>query len=295
MLLSMLLSPLILAKSDKIVMYLVAGEWEMRAVQLQQLAIQSMSKRGHVIICGYGRSGQNLAGFLEHEKIPLIALDADPSRVKQAAAGGDSVMFGDATKKEVLTAAGLARAAAVVVSFSDTHAAMKILSHVRTLRPDVPVIVRTFDDTDVEKLKAAGAAEIVAEVVEGSLMLATQTMLLLGLPLNRVLARLRQVRGERYELMRGFFPGATDDADAEFDGHQPRMQSILIDEGAAAVGKTFQTLRLEEMAIQLVALRRKGVRETKLQPGMRLQSGDVLVLAGTPEALARAEMRLLQG
>ena len=295
MLISMLLSPFILAKSEKIVMYLVASEWEVRAVQLQQLAIQSMAKRGHVIICGYGRSGQSLARFLEHEKIGLIALDTDPTRVKQAAAGGDSVMFGDGTRKEVLTAAGLARAAAVVVSFADTHAAMKILSHVRLLRPDVPVIVRTFDDTDVEKLKGAGAAEIVAEVVEGSLMLATQTMLLLGLPLNKVLARLRQVRGERYQLMRGFFPGVTDTANAEFDGHQPRMQSILIDEGAAAVGKTFEAVRLEEMGIQLVALRRKGVRETKLQPDMRLQSGDVLVLAGTPEALARAEMRLLQG
>ncbi len=295
MLISMLLSPFILAKSEKIVMYLVASEWEMRAVQLQQLAIQAMAKRGHVIICGYGRSGQSLARFLEHESIPLIALDTDPTRVKQAAAGGDSVMFGDGTKKEVLTAAGLARAAAVVVSFANTHAAMKILSHVRSLRPDVPVIVRTFDDTDVEKLKGAGAAEIVAEVVEGSLMLATQTMLLLGLPLNKVLARLRQVRGERYELMRGFFPGVTDVADTEFDSHQTRMQSILVDEGADAVGKTFRVLQLEALDIQLVALRRKGVRETKLQPDMQLQSGDVLVLAGTPEALARAEMRLLQG
>ena len=295
MLISMLLSPFILAKSEKIVMYLVAGEWEMRAVQLQQLAIEAMAKRGHVIICGYGRSGQSLARFLEHENIPLIALDTDPTRVKQAAAGGDSVMFGDGTKREVLTAAGLSRAAAVVVSFADTHAAMKILSQIRALHPEVPVIVRTFDDTDVEKLKSAGAAEIVAEVVEGSLMLATQTMLLLGLPLNKVLARLRQVRGERYELMRGFFPGVTDAADADYDGQQSRMQSILIDEGADAIGKTFQALRLEELVVQLVALRRKGVRQTKLQPEMQLQSGDVLVLAGTPEALARAEMRLLQG
>ena len=103
------------------------------------------------------------------------------------------------------------------------------------------------------------------------------------------------VRGERYELMRGFFPGVTDAADVEFDGQQPRMQSILIDEGAAGVGKTIEMLRMEELGIQIAVLRRKGVRETKLQPEMRLQSGDVLVLAGTPEALARAEMRLLQG
>ena len=126
-------------------------------------------------------------------------------------------------------------------------------------------------------------------------MLANQTMLLLGLPLNHVLTRLRQVRGERYALMRGFFPGATDAADAEFHGQQTRMQSLLIDGDAAAVGKTVEALRLDELGIALSALRRNGVRETKLLPDMRLQSGDVLVLAGTPEALARAEMRLLQG
>ncbi len=295
MLISMLLSPLILAHSERIVMRLVASEWEVRAVQLQQLAIKSMSKRQHVIICGYGRSGQSLARFLEQEKISVIALDADPMRVKQAAAAGDSVMFGDAARQEVLTAAGLPRASAVVVSFSDTHAAMTILSHVRALRPDVPVIVRTFDDTDVEKLKSAGAAEIVAEVVEGSLMLATQTMLLLGVPLNRVLSRLRQVRGERYKLMRGFFPGVTDMDDAQFDGQQPRMQSISIDAGAAAVGQTIASLRFDEIGIQLSVLRRKGVRETEVQPDLRLQPGDVLVLTGTGEALAKAEIRLLQG
>jgi monovalent cation:H+ antiporter-2, CPA2 family len=292
---SMLLSPIILAKSEKIVMYFVASEWEMRAVQLQQLAIRAMAQRGHVIICGYGRSGQSLARFLEQEKISVIALDGDPMRVKQAAAAGDSVVFGDASRKEVLTAAGLARASAVVVSFADTHAAMTILAHARELRPDVPVIVRTFDDTDVEKLKAAGAAEIVAEVVEGSLMLATQTMLLLGVPLNKVLMRLRTVRGERYQLMRGFFPGVTDEEDATLDLNQPRLQSVLIDEGAAALGKSVAALGLDEIDVTLTAIRRQGVRDADPALDLVVQAADVLILTGTPEALAKAEIRLLQG
>ena len=295
MLISMLFAPLLLAKSEKIVMRLVANEWEQRAVQLQQLAIRAMAQRGHVIICGYGRSGQSLARFLELEKISVIALDADPMRVKQAAAAGDSVVFGDASRKEVLTAAGLSRAAAIVVSFADTHAAMTILAHARELRPDVPVIVRTFDDTDVEKLKQAGAAEIVAEVIEGSLMLATQTMLLLGVPLNKVLTRLRTVRGERYQLMRGFFPGATDEQNGAPEGPQSRLRSILIDSGAAAVGKTIEDLGLIETGVTLVALRRQGARDTAPAAGTRVQEADVLIVAGMPEALAKAEMVLLQG
>lgn len=295
MLMSMMLSPIILTYSEKIVMRLVASEWETRAVQLQQLAIRSMGKKQHVIICGYGRSGQSLARFMEEEKVSMIALDADPMRVRQAAAAGESVMFGDASRQEVLTAAGLPRASAVVISFGDTHAALAILAHVRELRPDIPVIVRTFDDTDVEKLRAAGAAEIVAEVVEGSLMLATQTLLRLGVPLNKVLARLRDVRGERYKLTGGFFPGVTDMDDTELDFQQRRLRSILLEDGASAIGKSLAALRLDEIGVELTALRRKGVRTTRIEAEMQLESGDVLVLAGTPRSLATAEMRLLQG
>ena len=293
--LSMLLSPLLFKYMEKIVLYLVASEWEMRAVQLQQLAVQSMMKKGHVIIAGYGRSGQSLARFLERERISVIALDGDPIRVKQASAAGESVMFGDATKREVLTAAGAARASALVISFADTHAAMKILAHVRNLKPDLPVIVRTFDDTDVQKLRDAGADEIVAEVVEGSLMLATQTMLLLGVPLNRVLSRLRTVRGERYELMRGFFPGATDADDGSLDPDQARLQSIMVDAGAAAVGRTIEALNIGAEGVILIALRRGGVRQMEPDPASQLMAGDVLILNGPPENLARAEIKILQG
>ena len=295
MLLSMLATPLILAHAEKIVLYFCASEWEARAMVVHDLAVKSMSTRGHVIICGYGRSGQNLARFLEHEKIPVIALDDDPQRVRHAAAAGDSVMFGDAGRKEVLTAAGLARASAVVVSFADTRKALSIMSHVRELRPEVPVIVRTFDDTDIEQLKQGGAAEIVAEVVEGSLMLATQTMLLLGVPPNRVLRRLRQVRGERYEFMRGFFMGTTDEDDPALDSRQPRLRSFMVESGAACLGKTIEALDLESLEVELTALRRRGVREFNPAPETAVQVGDVLIVAGTPEALAKAEMRLLQG
>jgi monovalent cation:H+ antiporter-2, CPA2 family len=295
MLISMLLSPIILKYSDRIVMYLVASEWEQRSVELQQLAMRTMMVKKHVIICGYGRSGQSVARFLRQEKVTVIALDTDPQRVKQASAGGDAVMFGDASKREVLTAAGLPRAAAVVISFADTHAAMTILTHIKQLRPDVPVIVRTFDDTDIDKLKDAGAAEIVAEVVESALMLATQTMLRLGVPVKTVLSHLRDARGERYEIMRGFFKGVTDSDDPTQTQHDAQLKSFVIEAGAAAVGKTFEALALDKLDVSLNALRRKGVRHSSLDLQSRVEAGDILVLYGAPHALAKAEATLLQG
>jgi len=292
-LLSMLAAPLILARMESIVLYFVESEWTQRALALHSLAVKSMASKGHVIVCGYGRSGQALAQFLEREGIPVIALDADPERVRQAAAAGDSVVFGDASRREVLIAAALTRATAVVVTFADTPRALTILAHVHELRPELPVIVRTFDDSDVGRLKEAGAAEIVAEVVEGSLMLATQTMMQLGVPLNRVLLRLRDVRAERYQSMGGFFPGATD---AELaDGEQPRLRTVMLGPDAAAVGRTLASLHLEAMGTRITAIRRKGVREVNPKGETRLREGDVVLLLGTQENLAKAEIRLLQG
>jgi CPA2 family monovalent cation:H+ antiporter-2 len=157
----------------------------------------------------------------------------------------------------------------------------------------LPVIVRTFDNSDVARLREAGAAEIVAEVIEGSLMLATHTMMQLGLPLNHVLHRIREVRRERYRLMSGFFPGATDVEPA--DTQQPRLRTLMLGPDAAAVGRTLGEMDVASMEVQVTAVRRAGSRDVNPAPDTRLQAGDVLVMLGTPDRLAKAEIRLLQG
>jgi CPA2 family monovalent cation:H+ antiporter-2 len=292
-LLSVLSAPIMLARMERIVLHLVESEWTSRAVALHQLAVKAMATQGHVILCGYGRSGQALAQYLEREKVRFIALDSDPERVRQAAAAGDSVVFGDAARREVLIAAAISRATAVVVSFADTPKALAILAHVRELRPEVPVIVRTFDDSDVARLRAAGAAEIVAEVVEGSIMLAAQTMLQLGAPLNRVLRNLREARQQRYTLMRGYFHGATDE---NIEDHEaPRLRTLVATEHAACVGRALGELNLPVIGVEVTAIRRTGEREVNPSADAVVKAGDVLVLLGTQENLAKAEIRLLQG
>jgi CPA2 family monovalent cation:H+ antiporter-2 len=292
-LLSLISAPIVLARMERIVLHLVESEWTTRAVALHDLAVKAMATKGHVILCGYGRSGQALAQLLEREGIRMIALDSDPERVREAAAGGDSVVYGDASRREVLVAAAISRATAVVVTFADTRKALAILSHVRELRPELPVVVRTLDDADVARLRSGGAAEIVAEVVEGSIMLAAQTLLQLGMPLNKVLKRLSEVRQERYSLMRGYFHGATD-ADAP-DHEAPRLRTLVVGEDAACVGKTLGALNLAGMSVEVTAIRRTGEREVNPSPDATVKAGDVLVLLGTQENLGKAEMRLLQG
>ncbi|HEY5930221.1 MAG TPA: cation:proton antiporter [Burkholderiales bacterium] len=293
--LSMLVSPFIIEYSERLVRRFSAAEWMNRAMVLHNIAIQTMGAERHVIICGYGRSGQNLARFLEQEKINFIALDIDPQRVREAAAAGESVVFGDAARREVLIAAGLLRADALVVSYADTRSALAILAVVQERRPGMPVIVRTLDDSDIDQLKEAGAAEVVAEILEGSLMLATHALMLLGVPLNRVLRRIRDTREQRYGLFRGFYRGVTDEVGDESDRLQPRLHSVMLPAGAAAVGRTLKDLDLGRMRVEVTALRRRNIRNSMPDQDTALAEGDVVVLRGKQENLAEAEIFLMQG
>ncbi|MBI4207451.1 MAG: cation:proton antiporter [Betaproteobacteria bacterium] len=294
MVLSMLIAPFVIDRSEHIVRRWAAAEWMQRAMQLTTIAARAMAASEHVVICGYGRTGQNLARFLEQEGVSFIALDIDPQRVREAAAAGESVVFGDAARREVLVAAGLLRARALTITYSDTPSALKILAHVQNLRPGLPVVVRTLDDSDIERLKGAGAAEVVAEIMEGSLMLASSTLMLLGTPLNRVLRRIRQTRTQRYGLFRGFYRGMTDIGEAD-DASQPRLHSLMIAAGAAAIGKSLAEIDLASLNVEVTAVRRRNVRTVTPDADTHIEEGDVLVLLGVEEDLAAAEMKLLQG
>ena len=295
MVVSMLLAPILINRMDSLTRLLAGSEWAGRAKEVHDIAVKTFGKTKHVIVCGYGRSGQNLARLLEAEGITFVALDADPERIRAVAAAGVSVVYGDASRREVLVAAGLSRAQAVVVTYSDLHSSMAILRHVRELRPELPVVVRTIDDTHIDDLKAAGAAEVVSEVMEGSLMLASHALMLLGVPLSQVLKRIRVVRESRYAMMRGFFRGASD-ADDELDAHaQPRLHTVLVTQGAAAAGHSLDELALDELLVEVVAIRRQGLQGIDPTPDARIEAGDVLVLRGAADGLAAAEFRVMQG
>ena len=293
--LSMLLAPLIVQHSEKAVMRFCASEWMLRAMELTQIAARSLATEKHAIICGYGRSGQYLARFVAQEGVSYVALDLDPERVREAAAAGDTVVYGDAARREALVAAGLMRASAVIVSYADADSALRVLSVVRELRPELPVVVRAADESDFDRLSRAGAAEVVPEVLESSIMLASHALVLLGVPITRVVRRFREVREQRYDLMRGFFHGATDAADDPDEARQPRLHSVVLNPGAWGIGKTLAQLGLERFEITVSVIRRRGIRGVSPSPEARLEAGDVVVLLGVPDGLAAGEERLLKG
>ncbi len=291
--LSLLLAPLIVHFSDRIVLRLVASEWLARSMQLTQIAARSMGSDKHAIICGYGRTGQHLARFLEQADISTLALDLDPERVRDAALAGEAVSYGDCSRRDTLVAAGIARAHIVVITFAECEPALRVIAQVRELRSDIPIIVRAAEDRDVARLTSAGATEVVPEALESSVMLATHAQALLGIPLHKVIRRLREVREQHYSLLKGFFHGASD-ASEMADDDQPRLHSITLGQGDSALGKKAGDLKLDELRCSISAIRRRGAGHSLAAEELLIE-GDVVVLLGTPAALAASEQRLLTG
>lgn len=291
MVLSMLATPFIVMHANQWVMRVVSSEWLMQSVQMTTIARKSIAANKHVIICGYGRCGQNLARMLDQEQIPYMALDLDPDRVRLAAEAGDSVVFGDAARLPALMAAGLARASAVVLTYLETPSALRVLAHIQEHAPHVPVIVRTRDDHDLEVLQRAGATEVVPEAIEGSLMLASHALALLGVPMQRVIRVIQDQREQRYSLLRGFFRGA-DDGDSN-EAQAERLQSVTMPATARVLGHTLAQINLAELSVRLVSLRRNDGKAVDIASNPVLQEGDTLVMSGKAEPLAKAQTRLL--
>ncbi|MEK6595838.1 MAG: monovalent cation:proton antiporter-2 (CPA2) family protein [Pseudomonadota bacterium] len=295
MVLSMFIAPFIIEYNGQMVQRFYSSEWMYRAMQITSIAAQTMAAQNHVIICGYGRSGQNMSRLLEQESVPFIALDLDPRRIQEATNAGESVVYGDAARREVLIAAGLMRAKVLVISYADTVSALKILGHVRELRPELSVVVRTRDDSDIDLLKEAGATEVVAEIMEGSLMLASHALMFVDISTGRIIRRIRETREQRYSLFRGFYYGDTDEAEDDSEKLFPRLLTITINPGAAAINKTLGDIDLASLSVEVTAVRRRNIRGLLPASETRLETGDVVVLRGTQGNLAAAEIKLMQG
>ena len=293
MVLSMLITPFIVMNTNRIVMKLVSSEWLQQSLQMTSIARKSINANRHVIICGYGRCGQNLARMLEREGIPYMALDLDPDRVRQAAAAGDSVVFGDAARLQALMAAGLARASAVVITYLDVPGALKVLANTRSHAPQVPVIVRTQDDQNLEKLQEAGATEVVPEAIEGSLMLASHALALVGVPMRRVIRIVQEQRDARYNLLKGFFHGADDNSVDELQNE--RLATVSLPAAFKSSGQPVAAFQLDRLGVRLVSLRRANGAQIALDESVCIQGGDTLVLSGKAVELATAEQKLLKG
>ncbi len=295
-LLSMGIAPIIIRYNGHIAKRIFSMSYNTGRANIKgEISRDAEALKEHVIICGYGRVGQNIARFLEKENFDYIAIDLDPVRVREARQAGESVSYGDSTHMDILESAGLDRAVAILISFDETRATLKILENTRNRRPDMPILVRTRDDTDLELLQEAGATEVVPESLEASLMLMSHLLMLLGIPVSAVVRHVRDVRADRYSMLRGFFHGEEAVSLEEPESHRKHLHSIVLNENAWALGHTLQELELEKTGVMVTAIRRGGIRGPEPEPHTKLIADDVLILYGTQEETEHAENKLFTG
>ena len=278
-LLSMLVAPFIIQMNGKIARKLSKSYLVNSKKKVNKIEELSKQFKNHVILCGFGRSGQYLARFLQEEKIAYIAIDIDMSRVNDAAIAGESVVYGDATRFEVLRAAGLAEARGLIVTYSDDRASEKVLRVIRSHNKTIPIIVRTTDESGIEKLRSSGANEVVPEILEGSLMLASHALVMFDVPLSRVIKRIREFRESKYKIFKGYFKGISDEKEDLMNQHQ--LHSIEIKNKSFINGKVLSELPLDKFGVSIHHLRRLNMLED-IEPrdDLILVPGDVIVLLG---------------
>jgi monovalent cation:H+ antiporter-2, CPA2 family len=294
--LSMVLSPFLIRHNRRITRALLgeSGPPYSEAMRETQATL-AVAERDHVIICGFGRVGQNIARVLEQTGFEFIALELDAYRIRVGRQAGDPVIYGDAGQVKVLENVGVAHASCVVITFANPEVALRILRAVREVRADVPILVRTQDDTKLEQLQSAGATEVVPETFEASLMLLSHLLLLLKLPVPRVIRTINDIRSHRYGMLRQYFPAA--DAEHLDDSHAFReeLHSVVLPPHAWAVGRSIAELAARGSRAAVSAVRRDGIVGREPAPETLFKVGDVVVVCGTPEAVEHAETLLLMG
>jgi CPA2 family monovalent cation:H+ antiporter-2 len=284
--LGMIVSPVIIRYNKRLARLVLreAGP-PSTAIEREQAATTELARREHVIICGFGRVGGHLAQVLDSQGFEYLAIDLDPANVRAARQAGVPVVWGDCADEELLRGLGLDLANVVIITFADPAVALHVIRAVRRLRADVPVLVRTQDDSRLAELSSAGATEVVPETFEASLTLVSQALTLLQLPAPQVGRVVDTLRRQRYATLR------TRSEQESVD----QLRSVVLPPGGWAVGRRLSEIRARGAEVAFTAIRRQGITGREPAGDTELREGDVVVIYGIPEALEHAEAVLLAG
>jgi CPA2 family monovalent cation:H+ antiporter-2 len=292
----MVASPLIIRHNKKLARWLLREKGPAPTALAREAAnTRALAEREHVLICGFGRVGQNIARALERVGLEFLAVDLEAERVRAARQAGDPVIYGNAADSEVIENVGLGHVSVVVISFSDPSLALRIVTAVRNLRRDVPILVRTQDDTRLVDLQRAGATSVVPETFEAALMLIWHTLLLLRMPVSSVMRTIGDIRSDRYRMMRSLIQYPDAGATIETAAISDEVHTFVLPPGAWAVGRTIQQIRERGADLRINAIRRDGIVGRDPAEDTVLREGDVLVLHGKPDRLEHGEGVLLMG
>jgi CPA2 family monovalent cation:H+ antiporter-2 len=256
--------------------------------------VRAGALHGHVVIIGYGINGRNLARVLRDTCLKYAILELNPDAVTSARRAGEPILFGDATRVEVLRRAGVSAAHVVVVAISDAPATRRIVAAVHQLTPNATLIVRTRYVAEIDALYRLGATEVIPEEFETSVEIFARVLRRLRIPRNVINTQIDIIRGERYGMLRGVSLPRQSMRDIEHLLAATLTETYLVEPDGAAAGRTIGDLGLRrQTGVTIIAAVRDGKTSTNPGADYRIEGGDTLVLLGNHADLDRA-MEFLQ-
>ncbi len=293
---SMIITPILMNHTDRLSRWLhKTSEQQTDALLPEALEVASQSLNKHVIICGFGRVGQIITRFLEPMNIPYIVLDNDPVRVMEASTAGENICFGDAKRADVISALGGARAKMLILSYPNVDSSLNALKHLKNTFPELPILVRTRDDSSLELFQQAGAAEVIPESLEGSLMLVSHVLSMLGVSHQEIEKKINQVRAERYSMLHGYYHGQHSDKVDASGRIKEVLHPVPLNETSYACGHMLSELPLSKYEMEVAMIRRHDQSIHEPNSDTTLLDGDIVILKGPTDKIDIGETILTSG
>jgi len=252
-------------------------------------AAAEQPRSGHVIVVGYGMNGSLLAKVLGEARIPFVVIELDPVNVRDSRSQGVPILFGDATRREILEHAGIEAARVAVFAISDPHAVRLCVALARRSNPALHIIVRTRMIKEIEELRRCGADHVIAEEFEAAIEIFTHVLEYYHVPRNIVRAQTRLLRGEGYRMLRAerFGKGVSQAVLEALEAGTTDLFRITSDGRLA--GRTLGELDLRAIAgASVIAVVRGEQSFVNPSPGLRLEAGDYFVLVGSHDQIERS-------
>ncbi|MEJ6621254.1 MAG: cation:proton antiporter [Opitutae bacterium] len=281
--LSMFLTPLLVYKAP----HFTAGERALdplakllRAKSAEELEQKTVGHNDHVIIIGYGISGQLLSSSLRTLSIETVVLEMNSDNVTLGREKGDPVFYADATSEEALGHAHLESCRAVVIMINDHGATKRVLATIDRLKVDVPIFVRTQYMTGVEDFEKFKPSAVVACEVEGGLEVLSRVLRKLEIPRNLIMREIDHARSQTMHSDREFKEEALPIRDHQ-ELKDLTVENILLIQGSRAEGKSPKQLNLaEKTGVLVIAIRREEKLLLHRLADTILEIGDVVYCIG---------------
>ena len=244
----------------------------------------------HVVVVGYGVNGRNLARVLGRCGIPFIVIELNPQVVRTERERGRSIIYGDATRPEVLEHAGIRTARVVVVAISDAAGTRGTVDVARRLNPHVHLIVRSRYVHEMDPLFTLGTDEVIPEEFETSIEIFSRVLHRYLVPRDEIERQIRDIRRSGYEMFRTISA-----AHGPALGLQRFLTGLAfevyrVEEGSAVLGREIAEsgVRDRSGASILAIHRADGTMVFNPAPETPIEAEDLCLLLGTHEQISAA-------